>query len=43
MNNGCSLELGRWIEPGAVIEMEAAGIGILRNRVVQAADIRAHR
>ena len=33
MNNGCSLELGRWIEPGAVIEMEAAGIGILRNRV----------
>jgi len=37
MNNGCSLELGRWIEPGAVIEMEAAGIGILRNRVVQAA------
>jgi 2-keto-4-pentenoate hydratase/2-oxohepta-3-ene-1,7-dioic acid hydratase in catechol pathway len=36
MNGGCSLELGRWIAPGAVIEMEAAGIGILRNRVVKA-------
>ena len=34
MDNGCSLELGRWIEPGAVIEMEASGIGTLRNRVV---------
>lgn len=34
MDNGCSLELGRWIEPGAVIEMEAKGIGTLRNRVV---------
>jgi len=37
MDRGCSLELDRWIEPGAVIEMEASGIGILRNRVVQAA------
>lgn len=34
MDNGCSLELGRWIAPGAVIEMEAKGIGTLRNRVV---------
>ena len=38
MDNGCSLELGRWIEPGAVIEMEAQGIGTLRNRVVRASD-----
>lgn len=35
MNGGCSLELGRWIASGAVIEMEAAGIGVLRNRVVK--------
>ncbi len=34
MDEGCSLEIGRWIKPGAVIEMEAEGIGILRNRVV---------
>jgi 2-keto-4-pentenoate hydratase/2-oxohepta-3-ene-1,7-dioic acid hydratase in catechol pathway len=35
MNRGCSLELDRWIAPGAVIEMEALGIGVLRNRVIQ--------
>jgi 2-keto-4-pentenoate hydratase/2-oxohepta-3-ene-1,7-dioic acid hydratase in catechol pathway len=35
MDRGCSLELDRWIAPGAVIEMEAAGIGTLRNRVVR--------
>ena len=35
MNNGCGLELERWIRPGAVIEMEARGIGVLRNRVVE--------
>ena len=34
MNNGCCLELDRWFKPGATIEMDARGIGILRNRVV---------
>lgn len=30
---GSGLELDRWLQPGDVIEMEAEGIGILRNRV----------
>jgi 2-keto-4-pentenoate hydratase/2-oxohepta-3-ene-1,7-dioic acid hydratase in catechol pathway len=30
---GSGLELDRWLRPGDVIEMEADGIGILRNRV----------
>jgi 2-keto-4-pentenoate hydratase/2-oxohepta-3-ene-1,7-dioic acid hydratase in catechol pathway len=30
---GSGLELDRWLRPGDVIEMEAAGIGVLRNRV----------
>jgi 2-keto-4-pentenoate hydratase/2-oxohepta-3-ene-1,7-dioic acid hydratase in catechol pathway len=34
MNRGCGLELDRWLKPGDVIEMEADGIGTLRNRVV---------
>jgi len=34
MNNGCCLELERWFKPGATIEMDARGIGVLRNRVV---------
>lgn len=36
MDGGCCLELERWFDPGAVIEMEAEGIGILTNRVVSA-------
>ena len=36
MNKGCCLELDRWFKPGAPIEMDAAGIGILRNTVVAA-------
>jgi 2-keto-4-pentenoate hydratase/2-oxohepta-3-ene-1,7-dioic acid hydratase in catechol pathway len=35
MDRGCSLELNRWISPGAVIEMDAKGIGVLRNRIVR--------
>lgn len=35
MDDGCCLELERWFNPGAVIEMEANGIGLLRNRVVR--------
>jgi 2-keto-4-pentenoate hydratase/2-oxohepta-3-ene-1,7-dioic acid hydratase in catechol pathway len=34
MNNGCCLELDRWFAPGSTIEMNARGIGVLRNRVV---------
>jgi 2-keto-4-pentenoate hydratase/2-oxohepta-3-ene-1,7-dioic acid hydratase in catechol pathway len=30
---GSGVELDRWIQPGDVIEMEAAGIGVLRNTV----------
>jgi 2-keto-4-pentenoate hydratase/2-oxohepta-3-ene-1,7-dioic acid hydratase in catechol pathway len=30
---GCGLELGRWITEGCMLELEAEGIGILRNRV----------
>ena len=30
---GSGLELDRWLQPGDVIEMEAAGIGVLKNRV----------
>lgn len=33
--NGCGLELGRRLEPGDVVELEIAGLGVLRNRVVQ--------
>jgi 2-keto-4-pentenoate hydratase/2-oxohepta-3-ene-1,7-dioic acid hydratase in catechol pathway len=32
---GCGLELGRYLWPGAVVELEVDGIGILRNRVGQ--------
>jgi 2-keto-4-pentenoate hydratase/2-oxohepta-3-ene-1,7-dioic acid hydratase in catechol pathway len=30
---GCGLDLGRFLEPGQVVELEADGIGILRNTV----------
>ncbi len=30
---GCGLELGRYLEPGDVVELEVGGIGILRNRL----------
>jgi 2-keto-4-pentenoate hydratase/2-oxohepta-3-ene-1,7-dioic acid hydratase in catechol pathway len=32
---GSGLELDRWLQPGDLIEMEAEGIGVLRNRVGQ--------
>ena len=32
---GCGLELGRWLQPGDVIELSVEGIGTLRNRVVR--------
>jgi 2-keto-4-pentenoate hydratase/2-oxohepta-3-ene-1,7-dioic acid hydratase in catechol pathway len=34
MDGGCCLELERWFKPGVVIEMQAQGIGTLKNRVV---------
>jgi 2-keto-4-pentenoate hydratase/2-oxohepta-3-ene-1,7-dioic acid hydratase in catechol pathway len=30
---GCGLDLGKFLWPGAVVELEADGIGLLRNRV----------
>jgi 2-keto-4-pentenoate hydratase/2-oxohepta-3-ene-1,7-dioic acid hydratase in catechol pathway len=33
VGGGCGLELGRFLEPGDVIELEISGLGVLRNRV----------
>jgi 2-keto-4-pentenoate hydratase/2-oxohepta-3-ene-1,7-dioic acid hydratase in catechol pathway len=33
VGGGCGLELDRWITEGAVVELEAEGIGVLRNYV----------
>ena len=33
VGKGCGLELGRWLQPGDIIELEVEGIGILRNVV----------
>jgi fumarylacetoacetate (FAA) hydrolase len=35
VGTGCILELGdgRWLQPGDVVELEVAGIGVLRNTV----------
>ncbi|MFE2187699.1 fumarylacetoacetate hydrolase family protein [Streptomyces sp. NPDC059455] len=33
VGGGCGLELDRWIKPGDVVELEAAGVGVLRNPV----------
>jgi len=30
---GSGLELDRWVAPGDLVEMEIAGIGVLRNRI----------
>jgi 2-keto-4-pentenoate hydratase/2-oxohepta-3-ene-1,7-dioic acid hydratase in catechol pathway len=35
VGNGSGLELGRFLAPGDVIELEVEGIGVLRNRVVK--------
>jgi 2-keto-4-pentenoate hydratase/2-oxohepta-3-ene-1,7-dioic acid hydratase in catechol pathway len=35
VGGGCGLELDRWIQPGDVVELEAGGLGILRNPVGQ--------
>ncbi len=33
VGGGCGLELDRWIQPGDVVELEASGVGVLRNVV----------
>jgi 2-keto-4-pentenoate hydratase/2-oxohepta-3-ene-1,7-dioic acid hydratase in catechol pathway len=33
VGGGCGLELDRWIQPGDVVELEASGVGVLRNQV----------
>jgi 2-keto-4-pentenoate hydratase/2-oxohepta-3-ene-1,7-dioic acid hydratase in catechol pathway len=33
VGQGCGLELDRWIQPGDTIELEMAGVGVLRNVV----------
>jgi 2-keto-4-pentenoate hydratase/2-oxohepta-3-ene-1,7-dioic acid hydratase in catechol pathway len=35
VGGGCGLELDRWIQPGDVVELEAEGLGVLRNPVGQ--------
>jgi 2-keto-4-pentenoate hydratase/2-oxohepta-3-ene-1,7-dioic acid hydratase in catechol pathway len=34
VGNGCGLELGRFLKPGDVVELEIEGLGVLRNKVV---------
>ncbi len=33
VGTGCGLELGRYLSPGDVVELEIEGIGVLRNRI----------
>jgi 2-keto-4-pentenoate hydratase/2-oxohepta-3-ene-1,7-dioic acid hydratase in catechol pathway len=33
VGEGCGVEIGRWLQPGDVIELEMAGVGVLRNVV----------
>lgn len=35
IGGGCSVDIGKWLEPGMVLEMEIEGIGVLRNPIVQ--------
>jgi hypothetical protein len=35
VGRGCGLEMDRWLPQGSTVELEAEGIGILRNRVGQ--------
>jgi 2-keto-4-pentenoate hydratase/2-oxohepta-3-ene-1,7-dioic acid hydratase in catechol pathway len=34
VGGGCGLELGRFLTPGDVVELEVQGLGVLRNRMV---------
>jgi 2-keto-4-pentenoate hydratase/2-oxohepta-3-ene-1,7-dioic acid hydratase in catechol pathway len=33
VNSGCGFEIDLWIKPGAVVELEADKIGVLRHRI----------
>jgi 2-keto-4-pentenoate hydratase/2-oxohepta-3-ene-1,7-dioic acid hydratase in catechol pathway len=35
IGRGCGMDMGRTLKPGDIIEIEATGIGILRNKVVK--------
>jgi 2-keto-4-pentenoate hydratase/2-oxohepta-3-ene-1,7-dioic acid hydratase in catechol pathway len=35
VGRGCGLELDRWIQPGDVVELEIARLGVLRNPIGQ--------
>jgi 2-keto-4-pentenoate hydratase/2-oxohepta-3-ene-1,7-dioic acid hydratase in catechol pathway len=35
VGNGCGLELDRWLKADDVVELEAEGLGVLRNRIVR--------
>jgi 2-keto-4-pentenoate hydratase/2-oxohepta-3-ene-1,7-dioic acid hydratase in catechol pathway len=39
IGGGCGLELDRWIRPGDIVELEAAGVGVLRNPVGHPAEV----
>jgi 2-keto-4-pentenoate hydratase/2-oxohepta-3-ene-1,7-dioic acid hydratase in catechol pathway len=34
VGGGCGLELGKFLKPGDVVELEVSGLGLLRNRIV---------
>ncbi|MBS0562302.1 MAG: fumarylacetoacetate hydrolase family protein [Proteobacteria bacterium] len=36
VGGGCGLELGRFLKPDDVMELEVSGLGVLRNRIVKA-------
>jgi 2-keto-4-pentenoate hydratase/2-oxohepta-3-ene-1,7-dioic acid hydratase in catechol pathway len=40
VGGGCGLELGRFLSPGDVVELEVSGIGVLRNRLGQPQPVR---
>ena len=37
VNSGCGFEIDRWIKPGAIVELEADRIGVLRHHVASPA------
>jgi 2-keto-4-pentenoate hydratase/2-oxohepta-3-ene-1,7-dioic acid hydratase in catechol pathway len=37
---GCGLEMNRFLAPGSTVELEAEGIGVLRNRIAAKTDMR---
>lgn len=35
VGGGCGVELGKWLQPDDIVELEIEGIGVLRNRVIR--------